>query len=222
MFLRVLPIIPLMHAYRHRMARLALENMPFPLYQARSVLDWNAADGLTTQLLQYYMPYSTVFGVCEAEQTSKVKNCGQRYLTALPQSFRCDCVVSIVEPNQPIDAALSDLESIPARWTLVLAPYHSGHGVDWSKYGYRAHYEITEEPDDGVIVVAVRDREGQDVMPATPRILIISPVRQKPAILQHFLEGLHRLDTTGLEVAYLFIDNNDDPHASQILRAFAE
>jgi hypothetical protein len=52
-------------------------------------------------------------------------------------------------------------------------------------------------------------------------VLIAAPVRQKPVILQHFLEGLQRLDATGLEVAYLFVDNNDDPQASQMLNAFA-
>ncbi|MCS6918564.1 MAG: hypothetical protein NZM28_02210, partial [Fimbriimonadales bacterium] len=112
-------------------------------------------------------------------------------------------------------------ETIQARWAVIVAPYGSAQAVDWNAQGYQTHYEITEEPDDGVMVVAIRDREAQAVAPTTPRVLIVSPVRQKPVILQHFLEGLRRLDTTGLEIAYLLIDNNDDAHASQMLREFA-
>lgn len=209
-----------MHAYRLRMAQLALENMPFPLHQARSVLDLHAADGATTQYLQYYMPYCTVFGIPTAESAAELAHCGQRYLSELPNSFRCDCVVGIVEPNQPVESTLELIDTIPARWSVIVAPYHSAQGVDWDARGYRTHHEITEEPDDGVLVIAVRDREAQVAVPETPRVLIISPVRQKPAILQHFLEGLRQLDTTGLEVAYFFIDNNDDAHASQMLRTF--
>ncbi len=210
-----------MYTYRLRMAQLALENMPFPLHQARSVLDLNAADGATTQYLQYYMPYSTVFGIRATACGAELANCGQRYLTELPNSFRCDCVVGIVEPNQSILATLNSIESIQARWAVIVVPYSSAQEVDWKARGYQIHHEITEELDDGVQVVAVRDREAQMVVMETPRVLVISPVRQKPAILEHFLEGLRRLDTTGLEIAYLFIDNNDDAHASQMLRMFA-
>jgi hypothetical protein len=210
-----------MSNYRLRQAQLALENMPFPLHQTRTVLDLHAADGATTQYLQYFMPYSTVFGLTAGSPNHVRAQCGQRYLTALPSGFQCDCVVAIVAPSQPIEATLEAVRCVAARWELILAPWQAAQGVDWQSLGYQAHHEITEEPEDGVMVVAVRDREAILQADAPPRVLIASPVRQKPVILQHFLEGLQRLDTTGLEVAYLFVDNNDDSQASQMLRAFA-
>ena len=210
-----------MHTDRLRRAQLALENMPFPLHQTRTVLDLHAADGATTQYLQYFMPYSTVFGLTKDSPNRALAACGQRYLTALPSGFQCDCVVAIAEPSQPIEATLEAVRGVAARWELIVASWQTAQAVDWQSLGYQAHYEITEEPDDGVMVVAVRDRAATLHADAPPRVLIASPVRQKPVILQHFLEGLQRLDTTGLEVAYLFVDNNDDPQASQMLRAFA-
>ncbi|BCW95455.1 MAG: glycosyltransferase [Fimbriimonadales bacterium] len=210
-----------MHTRRLRLAQLALENMPFPLHQSRTVLDLHAADGATTQYLQYFMPYSTVFGLTADPPSPTLPACGQKYLAALPSGFRCDCVVALVEASQPLAPILNAVRTVNARWELILAPWQAAHSIDWQALGYQTHNEMTEEPDDGVIVVAVRDREAQhQTSAATPRVLIASPVRQKPAILQHFLEGLRRLDTTGLEIAYLFVDNNDDAQASQMLRAF--
>lgn len=52
-----------------------------------------------------------------------------------------------------------------------------------------------------------------------PRVLIASPVRQKPCILKEFLGSLKELETTGLEVAYVFIDDNDEE--SLLLKEFA-
>lgn len=43
------------------------------------------------------------------------------------------------------------------------------------------------------------------------RILIASPVKQKPAILAEFLDCLLHLDTTDLSVDYLFIDDQEEP-----------
>lgn len=215
-----MPIIVPMQTDRLRLAQLALENMPFPLHQTRVVLDWNAGDGTTTQHLQHFMPYSTVIGVTPHGPSREVVACGQRYLDALPHGLRVDCVVAILEPSQPLETVLDALQQVATRWELVLVPWEDAHSFDWQSRGYRIHHEITEEPNDGVIVVAVRDREAQPQNASPPRVLIASPVRQKPAILHHFLEGLRRLDTTGMEVAYLFVDNNDDAHASEQLRAF--
>jgi hypothetical protein len=97
-----------MDAYRLRLAQLALENMPFPLHQTRTVLDMYAADGATTQYLQYFMPYSTVFGLTTGSPSRDLAACGQRYLATLPNGFQCDCVVAIVEPSQPIEPTLRE------------------------------------------------------------------------------------------------------------------
>lgn len=55
-------------------------------------------------------------------------------------------------------------------------------------------------------------------MPAL-RVLIGSPVRQKPAILRAFLDGLAGLDGAGCRVDWLFADDNDDPASAAMLRA---
>ncbi|MGB9826230.1 MAG: glycosyltransferase, partial [Desulfofundulus sp.] len=51
------------------------------------------------------------------------------------------------------------------------------------------------------------------------RVLIASPVRQKPSILKEFLWSLSHLETTGLIVEYAFIDDNE--RESTLLREFA-
>ncbi|RMH06889.1 MAG: hypothetical protein D6697_09855 [Armatimonadetes bacterium] len=210
-----------MHPFRLRLAQLALENLPFTRSRTWTLLDINAADGATTQFLQYYLPYSTVFGLCNPSIMGPRLPLGQRYLTALPHTFHCDCVIAIAEPNQPVQALLNRVEAVSARWAVVIAPLGTAQEIDWRQWGYRTHYEITEEPEDGVILVAVRDKESHPDEVTTPRVLIVSPVRQKPTILKHFLFGLQQLDTAGIETEYLFIDNNDDGHASQMLREFA-
>lgn len=51
------------------------------------------------------------------------------------------------------------------------------------------------------------------------KVLVASPVRQKPAILKEFLRSLEHLETTGLAVEYVFIDDHDEE--SSLLRQFA-
>ncbi len=211
-----------MREYRLRLAQLALENMPFPRHQARMVLDLHAGDGATTQALQYHLPYSTIVGVGSETPAQTVGRCGERYLKELPSNLRCDCVVALLEPNQPLEPTLEVIDSLAARWAVVVAPYATAQSVHWRHRGYQTHYEITEEPTDGVLVVGWRDREAQVNSSATPRVLVISPVRQKPAILEHFLEGLRRLDTAGIDVGFLFIDNNDEPRSSKMLHEFTQ
>jgi hypothetical protein len=52
------------------------------------------------------------------------------------------------------------------------------------------------------------------------RILVAAPVRQKPAILAEFLRGLDGLKLEGLQVSYLFVDDNDDAESSSLLQHF--
>ncbi|MDI6871272.1 MAG: glycosyltransferase family 2 protein [Bacillota bacterium] len=54
------------------------------------------------------------------------------------------------------------------------------------------------------------------------RVLIASPVRQKPAILKEFLWSLERLETTGLSVSYAFVDDAEESEGNELLRQFAE
>lgn len=54
------------------------------------------------------------------------------------------------------------------------------------------------------------------------RILIGSPIRQKPAILREFLESLNTLDQTNLTFDYCFVDDNTDNASQALLQAFAK
>ncbi len=54
------------------------------------------------------------------------------------------------------------------------------------------------------------------------RVLIGSPIRQKPAILHEFLESLKRLEQEGYEADYFFIDDNDVADSTYELIDFAD
>lgn len=51
------------------------------------------------------------------------------------------------------------------------------------------------------------------------RVLVASPVRQKASILREFLESLELLDTTGLQLDFAFVDDNN--HRHDLLAGFA-
>src|SRR5689334_12627788 len=54
------------------------------------------------------------------------------------------------------------------------------------------------------------------------RILVGSPIRQKPAILTEFLASLKRLEQKNYTLDYYFIDDNDDNDSKELLRQFAK
>ncbi|MFD2370565.1 glycosyltransferase [Brevibacillus sp. GCM10020057] len=58
-------------------------------------------------------------------------------------------------------------------------------------------------------------------MSPKPRVLIGSPVCQKPEILRMFFHSLDHLDSQAADVSYAFVDDNTDALSSQMLRSFA-
>jgi hypothetical protein len=52
------------------------------------------------------------------------------------------------------------------------------------------------------------------------RVLLGSPVHQKPSILRQFLDSLHRLKLDNLELDYYLIDDNEDEQSSLLLEEF--
>lgn len=54
------------------------------------------------------------------------------------------------------------------------------------------------------------------------RVLIGSPIHQKPAILSYFLFSLRSLNKEGLQVEYLFFDDNLERESSELLKAFQQ
>ncbi|MDG0811198.1 glycosyltransferase family 2 protein [Cohnella rhizosphaerae] len=53
------------------------------------------------------------------------------------------------------------------------------------------------------------------------RLLLGSPIRQQAPVLAAFLESLERLDLSGIELGYYFIDDNEQPDSSALLERFA-
>lgn len=54
-----------------------------------------------------------------------------------------------------------------------------------------------------------------------PRVLIGSPIHQKPLILAEFLSSLLRLQQTDISIDYYFVDDNEDMQSSHLLREFS-
>jgi cellulose synthase/poly-beta-1,6-N-acetylglucosamine synthase-like glycosyltransferase len=54
------------------------------------------------------------------------------------------------------------------------------------------------------------------------RVLVGSPVRQKPTILKEFLNSLQQLKQDNISIDYCFIDDNDSELSSELLCEFAQ
>ena len=53
------------------------------------------------------------------------------------------------------------------------------------------------------------------------RILVGSPVRQKPQIFEQFLKGLERIQKGDNDLYYYFVDDNTDSRSSSVLKDFS-
>lgn len=53
------------------------------------------------------------------------------------------------------------------------------------------------------------------------RVLVGSPIRQKPNILKQFLNGLDCVEKKNLEISYCFVDDNTESESSTLLKRFA-
>lgn len=53
------------------------------------------------------------------------------------------------------------------------------------------------------------------------RVLLGSPIRQKPRILQEFLASIHRLDQQNYDLDFLLIDDNEDRESQSLLNQFS-
>lgn len=54
------------------------------------------------------------------------------------------------------------------------------------------------------------------------KILIGSPIHQKPEILKEFLLSLKELDKSKFDISYYFIDDNIDQYSSRLLKDFED
>ena len=52
------------------------------------------------------------------------------------------------------------------------------------------------------------------------KVLIASPIRQKPQILQMFLKSLEQLNLDNIELEYYFVDDNEDIESIKVLNEF--
>ena len=70
------------------------------------------------------------------------------------------------------------------------------------------------------IVVPLYGDGGNDAPPSPLRILVGSPIRQKPLILKEFLESLSRLGGRSYSLDYYFVDDNLIDESHQLLLQF--
>lgn len=70
-----------------------------------------------------------------------------------------------------------------------------------------------------VICGNIRNRKEVNKM---KKILIGSPIKQKPKILKDFLLSLEELDASQLEIYYYFVDDNIDSESKELLKQFQE
>ena len=203
-----------------RLAELALENLPCGRWEPIRVLDLGCERGDSTRILQHHLPYATVHGTDETHWLGHARQViGQAFLP--PGLVRPDYeLVVVLGTGETVRERLEEALRLTTRWVVAVAPLGVVRESEWQKWGFQAHREFGILPEDGVWWVGVYDRQ-RAVVPCE-RVLIAAPVRQQPEILQVFLEAQRQLDTAGLEVAYLFVDNNDDPRSTQILKGFAE
>ncbi|MEJ5293882.1 MAG: hypothetical protein WHT28_01425 [Fimbriimonadales bacterium] len=209
-----------METLRMRLAELALVNLPCGRWEPIRVLDLGCERGDSTRILQHHLPYATVHGTDETHWLGYARQViGQAFLP--PGLVRPDYeLVVVLGTGETVRERLEEALRLTTRWVVAVAPLGVVRESEWQKWGFQAHREFGILPEDGVWWVGVYDRQ-QAVVPCE-RVLIAAPVRQQPEILQVFLEAQRQLDTAGLEVAYLFVDNNDDPRSTQILKGFAE
>lgn len=87
-----------------------------------------------------------------------------------------------------------------------------------SRYYYNQAYRFNRDPE------LREELEDKLEIPSSAnvitRILIAAPVHQDHEILGEFLSSLSRLNTTGLALGYLFIDDNTDTTSSELLQNF--
>ncbi|MFA6809139.1 MAG: glycosyltransferase family 2 protein, partial [Eubacteriales bacterium] len=56
----------------------------------------------------------------------------------------------------------------------------------------------------------------------TYKVLIGSPIRQVPNVLEHFLESLNNLKKNNIEVSFYFVDDNEDNTSKILLQTFSD
>lgn len=69
------------------------------------------------------------------------------------------------------------------------------------------------------IMLNIENREQHQLN--KKKILIGSPIHQKPNILKEFINSLEELNSDELEINYMFIDDNDIEESSEILEEFS-
>ncbi|MCM3574110.1 hypothetical protein M3172_13020 [Mesobacillus subterraneus] len=79
-------------------------------------------------------------------------------------------------------------------------------------------YEVIQKLTDNVINNLMGTDQNNKLTNAKNKVLIGSPIHQKPHILNEFLLSISRLNEKGLDITLLFIDDNNNEESSELLR----
>ncbi|GEM_PF-507434 len=227
-----------------RLAEIVIKNIYFLPTSPISILDVGCATGEMVNLLTIHFPFAKVYG-CDSSKEI-IKKCQQKFPYLRSNFFvadifdlsketkkRFDLVVcsNILEHLHEPEKVLEELIKVSKRYVLILVRAEQEPSEKqvfcfkesfFTQKGFSVHKDFTTNVSmDGVQFVAILDKKFPlKPLSANPKVLIASPVRQEPEILREFLVSLSALDITGLQVDFLFIDNNENQTSSTLLLDF--
>ncbi len=229
-----------------RFAEIVIKNIYFSPETPTSILDVGCATGEMVEILATYFPFAKVYG-CDFSERA-IERCQEKFPYLKSNFFvadtselskktkrKFDLVVcsNVLEYVESPERALEELVKASKRYVLILTPakqealekrsFHLEESF-FTEKGFSVHRDFTTDVStDGIQIVAILDKKSPlEHPPETYRVLVASPVRQDPEVLKEFLTSLSSLDISGLNVDFLFVDNNDSHISSSILSSFRE
>ncbi len=226
-----------------RLAQIVVKNINFLSGPIRDILDVGCATGEMSNILSFYLPFIKIYG-CDFSEAI-IKKAKGKYPHLKEKFFVAD-IYNLSQTGKKFDLVicsnlghfehpervLEQLIDVSKRFVIVLTPAEQEPAREnkflplnenfFTSKNFLVHKDFTSHPHiDGIQFVCILDKKARPKKMTTYRILIAAPIRQEPEILAEFLNSLSELDTKGLEIAYLFIDNNDNKTAKKILQEFA-
>ena len=84
-------------------------------------------------------------------------------------------------------------------------------------YYKKAYYETQDQDFREEIAESIKNIGGDLIL----RVLVGSPICQKPEILRQFLKSLNNLEKQHIDINYLFVDDNENEESSNMLKEFS-
>lgn len=157
---------------------------------------------------------------------NEAKEAIQEYETCVEADSDIYCikgVISVMENNYKeaeeafLEGLLKDSNNCDLLYNVAHFYKNAGF-IDKFIFFYKKLYYITKSQDDKVEVEKELNALGVSLK---NKVLVGSPIHQKPEILKQFLLSLDELDKDNIEVHYFFVDDNKTKKSSLLLESFA-